>query len=196
MKTRRRSPSSSSSSLSNKKTAKRLAKSPQAKRPVYPTLTVSFASIEVKHNGWPGGDAGAGGAGSHGPPAGGCCGREAGSWKKRFRRRRPGETEMPDIADILSRRSKWCTRGVFPTGAHVLATVGVRRNPDSSAKTRWAPSRVTFCLPAASLPERTSRCSSHPFPELACWASGGSSPGCASAARRDPDGIEHETVSW
>jgi hypothetical protein len=55
---------------------------------------------------------------------------------------------------------------VFPTGAHVLATVGVRRNPDSSAKTRWAPSRVTFFLPAATLPERTSRCSSPPFPGL------------------------------
>lgn len=43
MKTRR-SPSSS----------KRPATSPQAKRPAYPTLTVSFVSIEVKHSGWPG----------------------------------------------------------------------------------------------------------------------------------------------
>jgi hypothetical protein len=54
MKMRRRSPSSSSSFTSKKTTSKRLAKSPQATRPAYPTLTVSFVSVEVKHNGWPG----------------------------------------------------------------------------------------------------------------------------------------------
>ena len=38
----------SSSSLSKKKAAK------APKGPAYPTLTVSFVSVEVKHNGWPG----------------------------------------------------------------------------------------------------------------------------------------------
>ena len=55
MKTRRRTRSSSSpSSPSQKTSAKRPARSPQAKRPAYPTLTVSFVSVDVKHNGWPG----------------------------------------------------------------------------------------------------------------------------------------------
>src|SRR5664279_922776 len=49
-----RTPKRSRSFTSKKTTSKRPAKSPQAKRPSYPTLTVSFVSIEVKHNGWPG----------------------------------------------------------------------------------------------------------------------------------------------
>jgi hypothetical protein len=49
-----RTPKRSRSFTSKKNTSKRPAKSPQAKRPSYPTLTVSFVSIEVKHNGWPG----------------------------------------------------------------------------------------------------------------------------------------------
>ena len=32
--------------------------------------------------------------------------------------------------------------------AHVLTRVGINRNPDSSTKTRWAPSRAAFFLPA------------------------------------------------
>src|SRR5664279_6404846 len=49
-----RTPKRSRSFTSKKTTSKRPAKSPQAKRPSYPTLTVSFVSVEVKHNGWPG----------------------------------------------------------------------------------------------------------------------------------------------
>jgi len=49
-----RTPKRSRSFTSKKTTSKRPAKSPQAKRPSYPTLTISFVSIEVKHNGWPG----------------------------------------------------------------------------------------------------------------------------------------------
>lgn len=60
---------------------------------------------------------------------------------------------MPEMAEILSRRSKWRRIGVWPTGAQLLATVGVKRKPDSSAKTRWAPSRAAFFLPSASPPE-------------------------------------------
>ena len=49
-----RTPKRSRSFTSKKNTPKRPATSPQAKRPSYPTLTISFVSIEVKHNGWPG----------------------------------------------------------------------------------------------------------------------------------------------
>jgi hypothetical protein len=45
------------------------------------------------------------------------------------------------------------TTVVLPTGAQLLATAGVSRKPDSSAKTRWAPSRAAFFLPSASPPE-------------------------------------------
>jgi hypothetical protein len=34
--------------------------------------------------------------------------------------------------------------GVFPRGAQVLAMVGTRRNPVSSRKAKWAPSRAVF----------------------------------------------------
>ena len=34
--------------------------------------------------------------------------------------------------------------GVCPVGAHVRTTLGVSRKPDSSVKTRWAPSRAAF----------------------------------------------------
>ncbi len=34
--------------------------------------------------------------------------------------------------------------GVSPRGAQVLRSTGIRRNPDSSTKTRWAPSRAAF----------------------------------------------------
>ena len=47
-------PKRSLSFTSKKNTSNRPTKSPQATRPAYPTLTVSFVSIEVKHNGWPG----------------------------------------------------------------------------------------------------------------------------------------------
>jgi hypothetical protein len=44
-----RTPKRSRSFTSKKNTSKR-----PAKRPSYPTLTICFVSIEVKHNGWPG----------------------------------------------------------------------------------------------------------------------------------------------
>ena len=47
-------PKRSLSFTSKKNTSNRPTKSPRATRPAYPTLTVSFVSIEVKHNGWPG----------------------------------------------------------------------------------------------------------------------------------------------
>src|ERR1700676_596979 len=40
--------------------------------------------------------------------------------------------------------------GVSPCGAQVRTTVGIKRKPDSSAKTMWAPSRAAFFLPAAN----------------------------------------------
>ena len=49
MKTPQRSPSSPS-----KKSPSSLSKKSSSSSPGYPTLTVSFVSIEVKHNGWPG----------------------------------------------------------------------------------------------------------------------------------------------
>ena len=41
--------------------------------------------------------------------------------------------------------------GVQPRGAQVLATKGANKKPDSSAKTKWAPSRAAFFLLLASL---------------------------------------------
>jgi len=38
----------------------------------------------------------------------------------------------------------------WPRGAQVFRTVGIRRKPDSSTKTMWAPSRAAFFLPWAS----------------------------------------------
>ena len=49
-------------------------------------------------------------------------------------------------------RSTWCAVRVWPTGARVAAIEGVNWKPDSSAKTRWAPNRVAFFLPAATPP--------------------------------------------
>src|SRR6266851_4263719 len=37
--------------------------------------------------------------------------------------------------------------GVCPSGAQVLTTKGIKRKPDSSANTIWAPSRAAFFLP-------------------------------------------------
>src|SRR5213593_1425257 len=48
------------------------------------------------------------------------------------------------MTEILSRRCQMRRIGVWPRGAHVLRTLGISRNPDSSTKTRWAPSRAAF----------------------------------------------------
>src|SRR5256885_2745757 len=42
--------------------------------------------------------------------------------------------------------------GVQPRGAQVLTTRGANKKPDSSAKTRWAPSRRAFFYPRPVLP--------------------------------------------
>jgi len=49
---------------------------------------------------------------------------------------RVGLTEMPEITEILSLAKWWRIKGVQPTGAHVLLTVGVSIKPDSSMKIR------------------------------------------------------------
>jgi len=49
------------------------------------------------------------------------------------------------LTEILSRRPwRWRWRGVQPWGSQVLATSGASKKPDSSAKTRWTPSRAAF----------------------------------------------------
>jgi len=48
------------------------------------------------------------------------------------------------MAESLSRLNQWESCGVCPLGAQVRLTVGVRENPLSSRKTRWAPSRSAF----------------------------------------------------
>ena len=75
--------------------------------------------------------------------------------------------------------------GVWPCGAQVLTTLGINRKPDSSAKTKWAPSRAAFFLSAASLSASSARWLLHPAPGRAVPASAGSIANCASTGRHD-----------
>ena len=58
------------------------------------------------------------------------------------------------MTESLSRRCQNRSTGVCPRGAQVLRTLGISRKPDSSTKTRWAPSRAAFFYPGplAALP--------------------------------------------
>src|ERR1019366_7732807 len=85
--------------------------------------------------------------------------------------------------------------GVWPLGAQVLTTRGIKRKPDSSAKTRWAPSRVAFFLSAASLSVASAQWHSHPSPGRGVLVSAGSSSDCASSVRRDRGGTGFRTDS-
>lgn len=65
---------------------------------------------------------------------------------------------MPEIVEIRSRRKLCRTIGVSPLGPQVFRTFGIRRNPLSSRKTRWAPSCFVFFYlrPFDRLPPRDS----------------------------------------
>src|SRR5947199_10139842 len=52
------------------------------------------------------------------------------------------------MTESLSRRPCRCRwMGVSPCGAQVRSTEGIKRKPDSSANTMWAPSRAAFFYP-------------------------------------------------
>ena len=56
-----------------------------------------------------------------------------------------------DDGDFVAAPLAMTLEGVQPRGAQVLTTRGASKKPDSSAKTKWAPNRAAFFLPAASL---------------------------------------------
>jgi len=63
----------------------------------------------------------------------------------------------------------------IPWGDHVLTTCGIKRRPDSSAKTRWTPSRAAFFLCVASASVSSARWPPHFSPGRAGRASVSSS---------------------
>src|SRR6266481_1102149 len=83
--------------------------------------------------------------------------------------------------------------GVCPAGAHVRTTLGIRRKPDSSAKTMWAPSRAAFFLSAASLFVSSARWLFHPVPARAVLASEDSIASGAATGRHGRDDTEPGT---
>src|SRR5437899_2950102 len=117
----------------------------------------------------------------------------ANSSKYRFRRRRVGLTEMPEIAEILSRRVRCRRMGVMPFGAQVLRTLGRRRKPDSSMKTRWAPILAAFFLPPASARASTARWRLRCAPEHGEPVSDATSQDHVTHAPRDLDRNERRT---
>src|SRR6516162_4932708 len=78
-------------------------------------------------------------------------------------------------------------------GDHVLTTCGIKRKPDSPAKTRWAPNRAAFFLFVASASVSSARWPRHFSPGRAARVSVGSTSGCATNGRHDPDGNEFRT---
>jgi hypothetical protein len=99
-----------------------------------------------------------------------------------------GLREIPEMTEILSRRPwRWYRRGVAPWGAQVRTTKGARRKPDSSAKTKWAPSRAAFFLPAASLSASSVPPPPRPARRRAFRVSASSTGGHASTDRYDRD---------
>ena len=107
------------------------------------------------------------------------------------------------MADESSNQTSGTLR-YSPRGAHVLGTMGIRRNPDSSTKSGWAPNRATILLPGANPPRPTSEWPPRSVRRAAAQASGGSIPawpltvrcGRGDTAPAIPGQSLRQSVSW
>src|ERR1019366_5121577 len=100
------------------------------------------------------------------------------------------------MTETLSRRPwRWRYTGVWPCGAQVLTTLGINRKPDSSTKTKWAPSRAAFFLSAARVFVSSVRWLVHSAPAHVVQASADSIANCASTDQHGRGDTEPQTHS-